>query len=254
MPFPWWHFALVAMVSAEDANESWDSDYNETNWTQPMLSPCGAQRPPETYDPLTEAHDPGPASLGEAVPCYRSPAQSAWLTGRSPERRRFERLGVAGPPTPQSRELAASLSQLMACGICQQLLNSLWEDLHRPTATNLRSKISEGCPRLVKQHLLRQGWMASSASSHCDGGGKIAADGASWCFLQDTMSDVIRYPDLAEHYDPAADSLIRACEDTIAFHMERVIIYLTHFQDGAPATLRNEALMRSVCVEAACCE
>lgn len=66
MPFPWWHFAmLVAMVSADDVNESWDSDYNETNWTQPVLSPCGAQRPPETYDPLAEAHDPGPASLGK---------------------------------------------------------------------------------------------------------------------------------------------------------------------------------------------
>lgn len=105
----------------------------------------------------------------------------------------------------------------------------------------------------MKDHLLLQGWTATRGAS-CDGGGKKATDGEAWCFLQDTMSEVVRRPELAEHYAPAADSLMRACEDTIAFHMERVIVYLTNFQDGAPAELRNEALMRRVCLEAACCE
>ena len=149
--------------------------------------------------------------------------------------------------------LAIDSELLQPAAVIHLMFSGLWEDLHRPTATNLRSKISEGCPQLVKEHLLRQGWTASSGE-HCDAGGKVAADGAAWCFLQDTMSEVIRHPELAEHYDPAADSLMRACEDTIAFHRERVIIYLTNFQNGAPWTMRNEVLMRSVCVEAACCE
>lgn len=67
MPSPLWRFGMVALVSAIQNNESNESDPNsdfyETNWTLPMLSPCGAQRPPETYEPA-RAHDPGPASLG----------------------------------------------------------------------------------------------------------------------------------------------------------------------------------------------
>ena len=60
----------------------------------------------------------------------------------------------------------------------------LWEDLARPTATNLREVISKGCPFLVKKHLLRQGWAASSGAL-CEGAGRRAADGEAWCFLQE---------------------------------------------------------------------
>ena len=56
--------ALVGAIQNNESNESDpNSDFSETNWTLPMLSPCGAQRPPETYEPAG-AHDPGPASLG----------------------------------------------------------------------------------------------------------------------------------------------------------------------------------------------
>ena len=143
-----------------------------------------------------------------------------------------------------------TLAQGLGCRICQQLMNSLWEDLDRPTATNLRNTISQGCPFLVKHHLLRQGW-ATSSGPVCEGAG-TAADGEAWCFLQDTLSEVVEHPELAERYDPAADSLMLACEDTIFHHMERVITYLTTAH-SPPAKSRNEALMRSVCVEAACC-
>eukprot|EP00913_Durusdinium_trenchii_P035170 g32902.t1 len=66
------------------------------------------------------------------------------------------------PADGNARLLADSLAQGLGCGVCQQLMKSLWEDLARPTATNLREVISKGCPFLVKKHLLRQGWAASS--------------------------------------------------------------------------------------------
>ncbi|CAK9041382.1 unnamed protein product [Durusdinium trenchii] len=185
--------------------------------------------------------------------CAAQILQAQWQRGKAPERSRFQRLGAAGPPTHEARLLADSLAQGLGCGVCQQLMKSLWEDLARPTATNLREVISKGCPFLVKKHLLRQGWAASSGAL-CEGAGRRAADGEAWCFLQDTLSESVEHPELAEHYDPAKDSLMLACEDTISYHMERVIFYLTQPGLLHEAQVRNEALMRNVCVEAACCE
>ena len=70
---PLWHLAMVGLVSAlNESNESDpNADFYETNWTQPLLPPCGAQRPRETYQ-SAEAHDPGPASLGQTTLMVRA--------------------------------------------------------------------------------------------------------------------------------------------------------------------------------------
>lgn len=226
---------------SDNANES--TDFNVTNLTKAPLPACPARVPRLVPQSSTAIWDPGPASLEDR-------ARADWLHGT--ERQRFAALGAAGPPTRASRELSQSLARGLGCLICHQLLRSLWGELLRPTAANIRSWIQQGCPVLVKQ-LLREGW-AASTGPQCAAGGTSAVDGEAWCFLQDTMSDVVAEPELAERYDPAADSMMLACEDTIAYHRERVIWYLTNHSHVAPDRSRHETLMRSACVEAACCE
>ncbi|CAJ1353380.1 unnamed protein product [Effrenium voratum] len=243
---------------SDDLNATSDESSNDTaaafqiNWTLPVVSSCPAKLQPEedgqaSPEWVGDALNPGPASLDD-----RSQAQAEWWAHTAPERQRFARLGPSGPPTEPSRRLAASLSQSLGCRICQQLLNSLWEGLARPSPTNLRALLSEGCPSMVKERLLQQGWSAASGRK-CDGAGTPAVDGEPWCFLQDPLSEVIERPELAEEYDAATDALVRACEDTLALHSERVIIYLTQYTEEAPPQARNEQLMRSACTEAACC-
>ncbi|CAE7838513.1 unnamed protein product, partial [Symbiodinium necroappetens] len=99
--------------------------------------------------------------------------------------------------------------------VCQQLLKVLWDHLHRPSATNMGDFLDRGCTALVKDHLLKEGW-APNSGGRCAGAGTLAADGEPWCLIQDPLSSIVEHPHLAENYDPGADSLILACEHTIA--------------------------------------
>eukprot|EP00930_Biecheleria_cincta_P022862 TRINITY_DN16606_c0_g2_i1.p1 TRINITY_DN16606_c0_g2~~TRINITY_DN16606_c0_g2_i1.p1 ORF type:complete len:578 (-),score=78.76 TRINITY_DN16606_c0_g2_i1:9-1598(-) len=203
--------------------------------------------------------DPGSASLED-----RSAAAAEWRTYLAPERARFSKLGASGPPTASSRRLAASLSVGLGCRVCHQLLNSLWMEVERASYTNMRSWIARGCPALVKHHLIRHGWIVISDTDRCGGAGVVAADGQRWCFLQDPQVEAVREPDRAEVYDPSADSLMRACEETLALHDHEVATFMDIFRNetlGLPSDgsrpkvqRRNEHLTGSACRQAACCE
>ncbi|CAE6956924.1 unnamed protein product [Symbiodinium natans] len=252
--------ALLALASAQNDSNGSDfenAEFNYTNRSQVSLSAC-PPRSTESDEALAATGltgpelwgnglDPGPSSFED-----RSAAYAEWRTSVAPERQRFARLGPSGPPTFAGRRLAVSLARGLGCNVCQQLLNVLWDRLHRPSATNMGEFLDRGCPALVKDHLLKEGWAPNSGSS-CAGARTLAADGEPWCLIQDPLSSIAEHPHLAENYDPGADSLILACENTIAKNRGRVITYLTAFRDGAPARARNEYLMRAACVEAACC-
>merc|ERR1712054_686150 len=128
---------------------------------------------------------------------------------------------MGGPPTAAGRRLSTSLSRGLGCRICQQLLNSLWGELPQPSIESTRSWLSQGCSKLVKRYLLKEGWSATSGE-HCGGAGTHATDGHRWCFLQDPTADALKHPLRLEEYDPASDSLIRACRGTLEQYRERI--------------------------------
>ena len=72
----------------------------------PALTACGA-RPARRWPEARQTLDAGPAALGDRG----DPAQAQWQLYESPERRRFEGLGEAGPPSKEARQLADSLAQ-----------------------------------------------------------------------------------------------------------------------------------------------
>lgn len=193
-----------------------------------------------------EGLDVGPASLDD-----RSAAAAEWHAGVAPERARFSTLGPSGPPTPDGRRLAASLAKGLACRVCQVLVNALWEDLAEPSLPAIKQWLAAGCVPTARRAMLRVGWRLTTDG--CGGAGARAADGATWCLLQDASSDVLRHPALAEEYDPAQDAVLLACRRTLGAHAPGVAAFLVSQRNGTPAHARNEHLSWRACAQAACC-